>query len=717
MPVRCAGGYQVDERSKTQRVGNSAAIEPDRHILILGNLQSGKTMLFRQLCGERTHEIGIPKTSLTLMRGRLRQGRNRFGWRGGGPGRGRGVGRGKKLGYERRRDHGAANISYRSGWHHGAQRDRTFLLDTPGTLTLFPQGEEEMVARNAILQYQPDALLVVADAKNIRRSLALVAHAAEFRLPMVLALNMEDEAWRHGIEFDIGLLSSRLGIDVIPTVATESVGIHKLRNALLAPRIPKHFAVFPSRIESCLRELEAILIDLPVAPRAVAQLLVAEDTSAWQLVTETLGKQELATAKKITQQCAREPGIQHDVIMTEALHTSAQRIAEQVVSQREVGRGLLSAFGRLAHQPLAGSVIAVVVIYLVYLWVGELGATRVVDAISDTVFNGWLLPQVSQVVDRIPWPVVRDALMDPDFGLIPTGLFLAFGLVMPVLFFFYFAFNILLFSGYIPRISILMDRIFRFVGLNGKGILPLTMGLSCVTMALITTRMLDSKRERMIASFLLLLGTPCAPLLAMMIVVLANLPLAALLAVFITILAMQLLAGVLAGRFLSGRTSDFIIEIPPMRVPRFSRVLRQTVVQTWGFMKEAVPLFLLASLVMFTVDRFGGLALLARVSAPLVQGLLGLPEESVQVFVKTMIRRETGAVELDLVRDSFSNLQLVVTLVVMTLLTPCVNSVMVLIKERGFWTGIAMLMSVSIIALLVGAVLNNVCSVAGITFD
>ena len=133
-------------------------------------------------------------------------------------------------------------------------------------------------------------------------------------------------------------------------------------------------------------------------------------------------------------------------------------------------------------------------------------------------------------------------------------------------------------------------------------------------------------------------------------------------------------------------------------------------------MKEAVPLFLLASLVMFTVDRIGGLDALERVSRPLVSGMLGLPESSVQVFIKTLIRREAGAAELEAIAGKFDNLQLVVTLLVIVTLTPCVNAVIVLIKERGLKTGLALLAGVAIYSILVGAAFNLACHAMGVTF-
>jgi ferrous iron transport protein B len=675
-------------------MSNKMASSRPEEVLVLGNLQSGKTTVFRRLCGERAREVVIPQTSSRLAWAQVRP---------------RTIGR---LAALIARLTGAARNERGGG--RGAE---LALLDCPGTATLFPQGEDELVARDTLLGMRPSAILVVADAKNMRRSLALIAHAAEFQLPMVVALNMVDEARRHGITVDAGLLASQLGVEVIPTVAHQGQGLDRLVESLARARVPRRVVRFADRIERAIESTEDILAGLPCCSRGVAEMLLVGDPEAEQMVRETLGSRTLDRAKELMCGLAIDQHVPLEVLLTEALHAGAARLADQAVARTSVRRWYLDAVGRCAHHPVIGLLIAAIVVAAMYLWVGELGATRVVDALDTYVFTGWLIPLCERLVAHIPSQLVRDAIMDPDFGLLPTGVFLAFGLVMPVLFFFYFGFTLLVESGYLPRLSILLDRVLRVIGLNGRGILPLTMGLSCVTMALITTRMLETQKERNIASFLLILGLPCAPLLAVMLVILAEMQIGATITVFSVIAVQTLVAGFLAARVHPGLVSDFIIEVPPMRVPKLRNVLIHTTRQTYHFMKEALPLFMLASLVLFTIDRLGGLEAAERVTEPLVGGLLGLPEDSVQVFIKTMIRRESGAAELNLIMGGFDNVQLVVTLLVMTFLTPCINSFFVLIKERGLKNALLLVLLASVHAIVVGAVVNAACRGLGVTFE
>jgi len=668
-----------------QRDSAKTSGEALRDVVILGNLQSGKTAIFSRLCGERTREIDLGGSSRRLTRGELPP--------------------------------AGMRILPRRLWGLGRRAPpRMGLIDTPGTATLFAQDEDELLAGEALFDANPGALLVVADAKNLRRGLALMAHVAELGLPAVLAINMLDEAHARGIEIDIALIESRLGIAVVPTVATLGTGLDRLAAELGRARVPERLARFPQRIEERLSRLEAILAGMPL-PRALALSLAAGDPRVGRRVKEVLGSEALAMAMAVVREIERESELPVDVVLSDAFHSAGARFAANTSWHVETGRRHLRAFGRLAHHPVLGLAIAAAVVAAMYLWVGKLGATLVVDTLDARVFQGWLLPLARQGAESLPWPLLGEALMDPDFGLVTNGLVLAFGLVLPVLFFFFFGFQLLLESGYLPRLSVLLDRVFRLIGLNGRGILPLTLGLSCVTMALITTRMLKTDKERNIASLLLLLGTPCAPLLSVMLLVLADLPVTASLTVFGIIVTQTALVGALAGRLMPGTVSDFIMELPPMRVPRLRHVLLQTGRQTWHFMKEALPLFLLASLVLFAANRAGWLAALENGARPVVNGLLGLPDQSVQVFIKTMIRRESGAAELEAARAAFDNVQIVVTLLVMTFLTPCVNASLVLIKERGLGRALTMLLVVSAYALLVGAAVNAVCRGLGVTFD
>lgn len=710
-----------------------------QRIAILGNVNVGKSTLFDRLCGGGGHAVNIPGSTLVANRGVLSVGpgaaprafrRHCGGCR---------SDRARRWGHHGSHDPCCGSPGEETscpalrqpgrGWGWGRARREsmealpavdtptvTHLYDTPGCGTLVADSEDEMVTRDLLLSGQMDAVLLVADAKNLRRSLALALQVAEFGLPMVLDLNMLDEAESIGVEVDDEVLSDLLDVAVVRTIAVEGLGVRKVAEAMASARIPRRRARFPDVIEDGLTRLQSLLTLSGPSPRGLGLLLLAGDRGAETFVATRLGPETAEAVRAVVAAVGAQATRGLDIIISESLHDEAERIVARTVTRRTSGEEWLVKFGSLAQQPFPGLLLALGVLVLAYYWVGAFGATFVADAISTHLFEGLLIPLCERLVAPIPSVFVRDALMDPEFGLLPTGLFLALGIVLPVLFCFYMLQAILEDSGYLPRLSVLFDRVFRWMGLNGQGLIPLVLGFSCVTMAVITTRMLPTRKERVVLTLLLILAIPCAPLIAVMFVVLDSLPWTATAVVFGVILSQTLLAGFAASRILPGALPDLILEIPRMRIPRPRVVLGKTLRNTYQFMAEAVPVFLLASFVVFLFDRVGGLEVVERLSRPLMQGVLGLPGDAVQVFIKTAIRRESGATELNMLRDHYDGVQLVVTLLVMTFLVPCINSIIVIVKERGVKTTAAILTTVVVWAVSLGAAVNWICRGLGVTF-
>jgi ferrous iron transport protein B len=709
---------------------------------LLGNVSVGKTSLFGRLCGNGEHAVNIPGSTQRVTRGVLTIGagaaprafKRQCGSCGassrarrGGPGpacetpSGECPGLKGRQGWRavRRRPRAfgpsALDSASESAWDSRDGPLLTHLYDTPGSATLAATGEDEVVARDLILSGRLNGVVLVADAKNLRRSLALALEVAEFGLPMILNLNMLDEAESMGLEIDDDELARILRVPVNRTIAVEDVGVRQLAELIPDAEVPTRGVTLPDSVESGLSRLEQILENPVLAARGLGLLLLAGDRGAQAWVREHLSEGTLDRARAIVEEVQGSFTRPLSVLIADRFHAEADRIADRAVTTSVHSPGLLVQFGRLAQRPLSGALIGLGVLVLAYLWVGAFGASFVVDAISVHVFQDFLTPLCQQLVAPIPSAFVRDAIMDPDFGLISTGLFLAVGLVLPVLFCFFLLQAVLEDSGYLPRLAVLFDRIFRWFGLNGQGLISLVLGFSCITMAVITARMLPTRRERLILT-ILVLGIPCAPLLAVMLVILGRLPWTAGAVVFGLVMLRILVMGYFAGKFIPGELPDLIMELPQMRIPRPRVLLVKTWRRTMQFLREALPLFLLASFVVFLVDRAGGLALLEELAHPVVHGLLGLPDQAVQVFIKTAIRRESGAAELNLLYAQFDNLQLVVTLLVMTFVMPCVNAAIVIIKERGLSATVGIVSTVMAFAIATGAIVNLVCRGLGIDF-
>jgi len=590
------------------------------------------------------------------------------------------------------------------------------IIDTPGVTSLFADGEDGMITRRLLLDGDVDAVVCVLDGTNLRRSLVLALQVAEFGLPMCGVINLMDMARSRGIDVADEDLGSRLGIPIQRTVASERRGLDEFPQLLGDARVPRVEVAFPRSIDDTLLQIQRLLEGGAVSSRALGILLLGGDLEARRLVGERWGKGMVERIDTLVSALTEEFNRPLDVVLTEAYSVVARRIVADTVSVRHLSLPLMERFGLWSQRLSTGIPIALGVLTAMYYFVGAFGATYLVDLLNAKLFKGLLVPLFNDVVRPIPSAFVRGALVDPHFGVLTTGLFLAVGIVLPVLFCFYLFFGVLEESGYLPRFSVLLHQALRRVGLTGKGVVPLVMGCSCVTMALLTTRMLDTRKERLIASFLLILAMPCAPLIAVMFVILGRMPAYASAFVFGFLFLQVVIAGWIANRLIPGRPSELILELPPMRVPSPRSIVVSAWRRTWAFMKEAVPWFLLAAFVIFVIHWLGGLERLEDGARPLMSGLLGMPDTSVQVFMKTIIRREAGAAELDRLRAGYSNLQLVVTLLVMTLLLPCVNSLVVLFKERGFKATTVMLLASTVYALGAGGLVNHVCRLVGVTF-
>jgi len=373
---------------------------------------------------------------------------------------------------------------------------------------------------------------------------------------------------------------------------------------------------------------------------------------------------------------------------------------------------------RLTREPATGIPLLGVVLYLFYLFVGVFGAQTLVKLLEDDLFGRAINPAAIWLAARfIPLPLVRDFLVG-QYGLITMGVTYSVAIVLPVVSTFFLMFGFLEDSGYIPRLAIFCDRIFRTMGLNGKAVLPMVLGLGCDTMATMTTRILATPKERLIAILLLALGVPCSAQLATIMGILGGISFKALVTLFAVVLSQMVLVGFLAARVLTGERSDFVLELPPLRLPRLRNLLTKTALRVKWYLGEAVPLFLIGTVLLFVLDRVGGLVALSSAARPIVTGMLGLPPKAAEVFVMGFLRRDYGAAGLFLMaRDgSLTNVQAVVALTVMTLFVPCVANFLMIVKERGLRIGLAILAVVTLIAVGTGAVLNGALGAFHVAF-
>jgi ferrous iron transport protein B len=296
------------------------------------------------------------------------------------------------------------------------------------------------------------------------------------------------------------------------------------------------------------------------------------------------------------------------------------------------------------------------------------------------------------------------------------GLSYAVAIVLPIVATFFIAFSILEDSGYLPRLAVMVNQIFKKMGLNGKAVLPMVLGLGCDTMATMTARIMETRKERVIVTLLLALAVPCSAQLAVILAMTAGLHASALAWFGGTLLLVIFLIGWLAAKVIPGRGSDFMLELPPLRLPQASNVLVKTLARIEWYLREAMPLFLLGTLLLWGLDRFRLLAALEHAAEPIMSGLLGLPKEAAGAFILGFLRRDYAAAGLFahyqpyLAAGTMTRgmiIEVVVALVTITLFIPCIANFFMILKERGLKTGMAMMAFILPFAFGVGASVNQ----------
>jgi ferrous iron transport protein B len=593
-----------------------------RWIVLVGNPNTGKSVFFNALTGIYVDVSNFPGTTVDVSRGR---------------------------------------------WGNDT------VLDTPGIYGVAAFNDEERVAREIIVQ--ADVVVNTVDAVHLERDLFLTQQLIDMGLPLVVALNMMDEAEAQGLKIDVAMLEESLGVPVIPTVAVKQQGIDRLKAAIPSARRGH--------------------IDPTLAAKLRSWYGAEDPTPAMLLAAE--GDEEMAAASGLPAMHAREELYLHRRQRVNDL------LARAVTDTRE-GDSFGETLSRLMIRPLTGVPILGGVLVLIYFLIGDLIAQRIVGFTEGTVMTGTYEPFVRGLVGRFLAPdSPLSALLVGEFGLITMTVTYIVGLLLPLVIGFYLALAIMEDSGYLPRLATLVDRALTGFGLNGRAIVPMILGLGCVTMATMTTRILGSQRERRIATALLGLTIPCSAQLAVITAMLAGMgPGYAALYTFI-IVAILVAVGTALNALLPGKSTGLMIDLPPLRVPQPINVAKKTYGKVQMFLSDAGPLFALGAVLLSVLQISGGLQGVQSLLAPLTVGWMHLPREASTAFVMGFVRRDFGAAGL--LTMELTSMQTLVALVTLTLFVPCIASVMMLFKERGWREAVVVWVGCLVAAFAVGGVL------------
>jgi ferrous iron transport protein B len=563
-----------------------------RKILLMGNPNVGKSVIFSRLTGVDVIASNYPGTTVEFTRGRMRLG-----------------------------------------------NELVEIIDVPGTYTLNPTSPAEAVAVRMV--EQGDLIIDVVDATNLERNLNLTLQLLKDGKPVVVALNLWDETRHIGISIDTEKLKRILGVPVIPTCAITGEGIKELVSEL---------------------------------PRAKPNSFQYDEEKRWEKVGEIVGQ-----VQKITHR--------H--------HTFLERLED------------------LTIKPVTGLPLAAITLFVIFQIIRFIGE-GLIALIFEPVFNRLWAPLMMSISDLLGEGLLHDLLIGKmvegqiDFvqslGLLTTGLYVPFAMVLPYVFSFYLVLSFLEDSGYLPRLAVLVDNLMHRFGLHGLAIIPMMLGLGCNVPGAMATRVLETKRERFIAATLMAIAVPCMAQMAMVAGLIGMYGAKGFGLVFGTLFVVWLVLGILLNRFSKGESPEIFVEIPPYRRPYWGALLKKLWMRVRGFLKEAIPFVLAGVFVTNILYSLGIIQFIGKLTSPIVTGVLGLPSGAVGALIIGFLRKDVAVGMLLPLNLDLS--QLVVASVVLTMYFPCVATFAVLIKELGVRD---MVKSAAIMigsALIVGGLLN-----------
>ncbi len=566
-------------------------------ILLAGNPNVGKSVVFSRLTGAKVIASNYPGTTVTLTKGYMQY-----------------------------------------------KGETVEVVDLPGTYSLRGSGMDERVVVEMFAGISKDDVVVnVIDATNLERNLNLTYQLFEQNVPVIIALNMWDETRHRGISIDFARLEKLLGVPVVPTSAISGEGILQLIN-----RIPE------------------------ARKKYIAPLSTHE---RWGQIGDIISQVQVL-------------GHKH--------HTFLERLDE------------------LSLKPLTGIPIAIGIIWIIFKVVRFIGE-GLINYVFDPLFRELYRPVTeklsvlfgeSGLIHNIIIGKLIDGSIDfeQSFGLLTTGLYVPFAMVLPYVVAFYFMLGLLEDFGYLPRLSVLSDNFMHKLGLHGQAIIPMILGFGCAVPGMLATRPLKSKRERFIAITLIAIAIPCASQSAMIFNLVGRYGTHYVAIVFGTLAMLWIIFGYILNKIMKGLSPELLMEIPPYRLPSAFMVLKKLRMRIISFIREAIPYMLLGILLINFLYALGIISYLGKIVAPVVTELMGLPQEVVTALLMGFLRKDIAIGILDPM--GLTAEQMTIAATVLTIYFPCIAAFAIMFKELGLKS---MLKSAAImisLAIIVGTLMN-----------
>jgi len=519
-------------------------------------------------------------------------------------------------------------------------KERHEVVDVPGTYQLDPKAESEKVAVDLI--DSGDILVNVVDSTNLERNLNLTLQLLEYGKPMILVLNMWDDAKHKGIQIDEVKLQELLKIPVITTNGQTGEGLN----------------VLP---EKCMHLQPVHWESSSVSQR-------------WEKIGSIVAKVQNLSHRHHT-----FIEILQDVSINSILGAPIAIILLYVAFKLIIGLG---EFLTEYTTKLFDTVYTPFILWLSKLLGGQ------------GLLHSLLIGEISG--GQIDY--------EGSLGVLTTGVFVTLGIVLPYIVLFYLVFGFLEDLGYLPRVAIILDRLLHKVGLHGYSVIPMLLACGCNVPGVLAIRNLDTRRERFITAVLTCTTIPCMAQTSLVVKVVGERGGAYIALTLLTLLSVWVIMGMLLKQTVKGNTPTLLLEIPPYRVPKIKIQIKKLWMRIKCFLKEAIPYVLGGILIINLMHVSGVIAWIGNLLSPLMKGVFGLPVEAVASFIIGIVRKDAAVALLETM--GLNSMQTVIAVVALTLYFPCIATFTVLLKELGIKDAVRAVAIMLVAALAAGGGLN-----------
>jgi len=577
-------------------------------ILLMGNPNVGKSVVFSRLTGVKVITSNYPGTTVEFTRGIMHI------------------------------DHEDVEV-----------------IDVPGTYTLEPTSKAEEVAVKMLdetftKEKYENVVINIIDATNLERNLSLTLQLIKRRIPVIAALNLWDETKHTGVKIDIVKLEQILKIPCAPTCAVTGEGIKQLIDRVKDVNIYVNINVKISDFDY-------------------------DEKEKWHCIGDIITEVQKVTHRH---------------------HTFLEKV------------------GDLSVNPIGGIPIALGVLFITFQVIRFIGEW-LIGNVGEPIFENLWAPLMLKVSGLLGSKgVVHDIIIGKlvegeidfgeSFGILTTGLFVPFAAVLPYVFAFYLVLSLLEDFGYLPRLAVLVDNVMHKLGVHGFAIIPFMLGLGCNIPGALSTRVMETRRERFIATTLMAIAVPCMAQIAMVVGLIGKHGAKGLGIVFGTLFIVWIVLGILMNKVMKGHAPELFMEIPPYRLPYIGALLKKVWMRIVWFIREAVPWVLFGVFLVNMLYTLRIIEFLGKIVQPIVSGILGLPVEAVGALVIGFLRKDVAVGMLAPLHLTLK--QLIIASVVLTMYFPCAATFAVLIKEFGIKDMLKSTLIMICSTLLVAGLLN-----------